>query len=32
MNPFLYHELTEIAALLSEILKVLKELKEARDN
>lgn len=32
MNPFLYHELAEIAVLLDEILKVLKELKEARDN
>lgn len=29
-NPFIYHELTEIAALLDEILKVLKELKEVR--
>ena len=36
MNPFIYHELTEIAALLDESLKVmkeiLKELKEVRDN
>ena len=32
MNPFIYHELTEIAALLDEILKVLKEMKEVRDN
>lgn len=26
MNPFIYHELTELAALLEEILKVLKEI------
>lgn len=32
MDPFIYHELTEIAALLDEILKVLKELKEVRKN
>lgn len=32
MDPFIYHELTEIAALLDEILKVLKEMKEVRDN
>ena len=32
MNPFIYHELTEIAALLEEILKVLNELKEVKDN
>lgn len=34
MYPFIYHELTEIAALLDEILKVLKEkeLKEVREN
>lgn len=32
MNAFIYHELTEIAALLDEILKVLKEMKEVRDN
>lgn len=30
MNPFIYHELAEIAALLDEILKVLRELKEVR--
>lgn len=30
MNPFIYHELTEIAALLEEILKALKEMKEVR--
>ena len=30
MNPFIYHELTEIAALLDEILKVLKEIKETK--
>lgn len=30
MYPFIYHELTEIAALLDEILKVLKEMKEVR--
>lgn len=28
MDPFIYHELTEIAAILEEILKVLRELKE----
>lgn len=32
MNPFIYHELTEIAALLDEILKVLKELKEVNEH
>lgn len=30
MNMFIYHELIEIAALLDEILKVLKEMKEVR--
>ena len=32
MDPFIYHELTEIAALLDEILKVLKEMKEVKNN
>lgn len=36
MNPLIYHELTEIAALLDESLKVmkeiLKELKEVKEN
>lgn len=33
MNPFIYHELTEIAALLDEILNELKEVrKEVREN
>ena len=32
MNPFIYHELTEIAALLDESLKVMKEiLKELKE-
>ena len=30
MNPFIYHELLEIAALLDEILKTLKEMKEVK--
>ena len=30
MNPFICHELIEIATLLDEILKVLKEMKEMR--
>lgn len=36
MNPFIYHELTEIATLLDESLKVMKEilekLKEVKDD
>lgn len=32
MDPFIYHELTEIATLLDEILKVIKELKEVKEN
>lgn len=31
MDPFIYQELTEIAALLNEILNVLTELKEVKE-
>ena len=32
MNAFIYQELTKITALLDEILKVLKEIKEVRNS